>query len=102
MARCWMVRGNINDGRDGFPNNQGELSWYDWVSGRDFRIPVSYEDAILKFCHARAVRVNTIEYVDFWSDLNGSRYRKYIVKVASYLNDKRTSDFAERELLVRC
>lgn len=93
----WIIYGEINNGRDGFPNNVGEMTSADYYSGQ-YAAPNSHEELIMKFCDARKSHTREIEQDGFYSNLNGEKFRRYRVEVSPHYK----REFVWREFLTRC
>jgi len=93
----WTIYGSINNGRDGFPNNVGEMTSDEVYSGQ-YRAPTSHEDLIRRFCDVRKSHTRKIEQIGTYTNLNGEKFRKYAVEVSPYYK----REFITREFLTRC
>lgn len=95
--RDWTIYGEINNGRDGFPNIVAELSWGVHYSGGYGGVK-SYEDLIKVFCRKRNAHTRNIKFVGTEKNLNGQKYRVYEVEISP--NGKR--EFATRLFKAYC
>lgn len=70
----YTVYGTINDGYDGFPNIQAQLSW-------DEQTCNTYHKALAQFCINRGAGLINAVQTSTGKNLNGRPYREYDLEI---------------------
>lgn len=96
--KAWIVRGAVNDGRDGLPNNPEELTWTDFYSGY-IGFPRNHEEAVFRYLFQHKVNAGELRFAGCWRDMNGNKYHRYIAEIANGANGW---NYVEREFLSIC